>query len=98
MTGDIVVQLAGGRYELRETLVIGPEHSGREQWQVTFQATDAAHPPIFVAVSTAARVAGFPANRISKPPITALITVGNYGSMAFGHSGQRIQIPQLGYS
>lgn len=46
MTGDIVVNLAPGYYELSETEVFGPEHGGNETCHVIYRGTDPENKPL----------------------------------------------------
>jgi len=46
MTGDIVVEIAPGYYELTEVEVFGPEHGGNETYNVIYRGADAKDKPL----------------------------------------------------
>lgn len=56
MTGDIIVEIAGGYYELKETEVFTHEHGGNEKFNVIYKGKDEANKPL---ISGGKRVTGW---------------------------------------
>jgi len=47
MTGDIIINIAGGEYTLSDTEIFTPENSGKNGYNIIYRGTDKDNPPIF---------------------------------------------------